>query len=1420
MADAKSYRPQTSVNWKSKDAIHTFKVWKKEVIRILNGPMAKSDDMVKVNHVFIWAGGDAEVLIEAKQAEDPTLEIKNAETLLDTLQSCLTHCTYFREAREDFYKLQQTPEEGTTSYYSRIVSLYKLAEFPDNSEFLITDRLIHGCANSKCKETLMSKGKGVTLKVCLDLLRQHESVKTTMQHMEKTTKVDAAYHVRSKDPTRQSQKNGSKHKQVSKHNKQQKPQKKCGWCAGEPHKKDQCPAKDVRCNFCSKKGHLERACIIKKRSLRQNCLEVISDDDDSTPIYDMDSIHIEDATREVMTTVTFHTTQACRIQGKLDTGAMATCMPYSMLEQMNVHANDLTPTKAKLRGITGTMMKTIGELNVKASCNNITKLVTVIITKSGSELILGVDFCRAFELVKIANCCEQRELTVDMNAVHITKEGDVDYTKLRKKWQKHLPLGKTSGDALTDLKSIFPETFDGSVGLFEGEVDLKISSDAKPIQLGPRAVPQSVEPKLKKELDKMEKEGIIRACPETTDWVHNLVIANKKNGDIRICLDPRNLNKYLIRSLHYTASWEDAQHSFTKGKYFSTLDAKSGYWTKKLSKESQLLTAFNTPFKKYCFVRLPFGLSISAEVFSESMDKAMAGVPGTFPCADDVKVQGSTAERHDINLLETVERAQKAGIKFNPAKCEVKKESIEYFGRIISAEGVKPCPKKVRDILNLQAPENKQELQSFMGTINFMAAFIPNLAKKTQLMRSLLKKQVVFCWSSDMQKEFEEIKAVISSAMSLTHFDPNKPAVIETDASLKGLGAVLIQENKPVKFLSKSLTQAESGYSNIERELLAVLFACERLHTYVYGREVTIHTDHKPLEAIFLKPISLAPARLQRMLIRLRMYTLNVKYVGAKSVLVADTLSRLVIPGKDKEIQGLDITIAQVLNIRPTHLEQLQKETKTDESLRELKDLINNGWPERVNELTESAKPFWCFRDEMAVLDGLVLKGNRVVVPPAMRQKTLARLHDGHQGVSATLQRARRTVYWPKMQEDISAMLLECTQCQQHGRKKPRLPEQQHSTTKPMELLGMDLMEHRGEHFLATIDYFSGYIMIDRISSETTDAVKKASNNNFRKFGLPEKIQTDNGPCFNSNRFQQFCDALDIQHLTSSPHYHESNGRVERSIQTLKQMLKKTKNEEEMTMALISYHDTPQDAGIPSPAELFFKRRINSRLGLMFNPTEMSDQEKIQLHAKRSSHLKPKVTSESLTVNDSVWFTDDGCNEWKPGVIESKDTHPDSYWLVNLENGRRIRRNKHDLKPRVPIDSSDNIMPTPMYQPTPDITPIVPPIPLTEIPQQPTAEEPEQVEETTPPIPLTEIPQQPTTKEPQQVEETTPTPTVNEPIKSPIAKRLRSSRHQKSATPSKPPTPENTTLTMPQQETKTRSGRISRNQKDPNFVYK
>ncbi len=1387
MASAQSYTPQTKVDWEADDSIFAFKTWRKEVERILSGPLNEGDDSIKVNTIFIWAGGNAEALVEARQAEDESAKVDTPKNLLNTLEACLTHKTYYREARDKFYLLKQIDGESTTRYYSRIMTLYKLAEFPENTDFLIVDRLVHGCTNKKCKKEMTAKGKEVKAKQCLEILREHESVKTTMRRIDDADHVNATY-ARARDPTKQSQRNGGARPRQAQ---QKQPLKstKCMWCGStQLHKKNECPARDSTCNFCRKQGHYEKVCRRKTKTLktkRQYAVAYTSDDSDGyeeQEFYDMDMVSSTKKIREVLAEVTFNPSKNT-LQGKVDTGAMTTCMPMSQLQSIGLEESSIKPSTACLKGITGTKMNTLGEITQKITCNKITRSHKIIITELGTELILGIDFCKKFNLVNIAECCIQRQVTVD--AVHMTDEKEVNYATLEKKWKEHLPLGKKSGNALQDLKNIFPDMFDGKVGLFEGEVDLKVTPEAKPVQLPPRAVPLSVLPQLKQQLDKMEAEGIIRPCPETTDWVHNLVLANKKSGELRICLDPKNLNKYLVRSVHYTASWEDAQHSFNKGKYFSTLDAKSGYWTKQLSKESQLLTAFNTPFKKYCFIRLPFGLSVSSEIFCEQMDKALTGIPGTFPCADDVKIQGSTELRHDVHLLETIDKAKQAGIKFNPDKCHIKSPKIEYFGRIISAKGVEPCPKKVKAIKKLEPPQNKQELQSFFGTVNFMSTFIPHLSKKTHLMRSLLKKDVHFIWTSDMQKEFNDIKQSIFEKVQLTHFDPSNEVIIETDGSMKGLGAVLIQEKNPVKFISKSLTPTESDYSNIERELLAVLFACEKLHTYVYGRAVTIHTDHKPLENIFLKPISLAPARLQRMLLRLRMYNLEVKYVGAKNVLIADTLSRLIKPGKDKEIPNLDISIAQILQIRPTHLQSLQDETKVDPTLKELKEFIISGWPESINDIPEYLRPYWCFRDELTMLDGLIMKGNRVIIPSTQRDETLKRLHDGHQGLTSTLQRARRTVYWPNLQHDISDMLSQCHNCQQHAKKKPRNPERQISASRPMELLGMDLMEMKNKSTLVSIDYHSGYILIDNVQSEATEDIVTATNNNFRKFGLAEKINSDNGPCFKSHKFATFCNKFNIQHSTSSPHYHESNGRVERAIQTIKQIMKKCKDETEVTMALIAYHDTPISSDLPSPAELFFKRRINTRLGIMLNESPLNEEEKRKLFEKRQSHLKQPREQLEYKPNDPIWFTDDNSSEWKPGMIESKDNHPNSYWLINSESQRRIRRNTHDIKPRVQQMRPDN---TSQHHTTTTAT--------HEIDRPPALK-------VTPPTPtVAEPPEQESSKDPQP-NETTPAP-INQdpPRKKKPAKTLPTVKAEQAKSP-----------------VKTRSGRISKSNRDANYKY-
>jgi len=498
--------------------------------------------------------------------------------------------------------MKQKDEENTTTFYSRIMEIYRLADFPVASQFLIVDKLIHGCSNTDCKRKLMGKGKDVTVKECLDLLRQYEAVNATMKHIS-TNQVNATY---SLDPSKRSQRNGSRQK--PKHKPQDNVKKPCPYCSGDAHRREDCPAKNAKCAFCKKNGHFEKACIFKKK-LSQNgsqnaIVETSESDDDYEQTFDIGHVYIKGVHgkgREVLAYVEFPGQSPSIIQGKVDTGAMMTCMPLSLMKNIGYKKEDLETSRIRLRGVTGTDMKTCGKLSIKVTCNHINDTVDIIVTELGSELILGLDFCKRFKLISIADSCIQRKITVEneIHAVHIIEESAVDYTSLKQKWDKHLPLGKKSGDPLQDLKSIFPEMFDGTVGLFEGEVDLKLTEDAKPVQLPPRAVALSYLPKLKQDLDKMEEQGIIRPCPEVTEWVHNLVLTVKSNGDLRICLDPKNLNKYLVRSVHYTASWEDVQHSFKNGNFFSTLDVKSGYWTKTLSRESQLLTASNTPFTKY-----------------------------------------------------------------------------------------------------------------------------------------------------------------------------------------------------------------------------------------------------------------------------------------------------------------------------------------------------------------------------------------------------------------------------------------------------------------------------------------------------------------------------------------------------------------------------------------------------------------------------------------------------------------------------------------------------------------------------------------------------------------------------------------------------------------------------------------------------
>ena len=385
-----------------------------------------------------------------------------------------------------------------------------------------------------------------------------------------------------------------------------------------------------------------------------------------------------------------------------------------------------------------------------------------------------------------------------------------------------------------------------------------------------------------------------------------------------------------------------------------------------------------------------------------------------------------------------------------------------------------------------------------------------------------------------------------------------------------------------------------------------------------------------------------------------------------------------------------------MVKVQATQLSSMQEETRRDPVLRRLRHLIMDGWPESMQDLDPDLHHYWPHRDELAVHDGIILKGSRIIVPSSMRQDQLEKLHDGHQGQSGTLRRARQTLYWPKIQDDIQDMIARCEDCQKNGKNKPRVPQRQIQASEPMEIIAGDVMDFHGQPVLVQVDYYSGYFMHDALSSQTSSSLITRCNDNYRRFGTPRRLITDNATAWKSEKFRAFCEKLGIHHDTSSPHYHQSNGRVERAIQTIRQIFEKCKNDIEVTNAVLSYLDTPIDNELPSPGQLFFNRRLNTRLTMyQYNPN-LDDDLKQKLSDKRAAHLKPrKSTAVTYHPDQAVWYTDDNSSDWKQGIIDEKDLHPDSYWLIT-ENNTRVRRNTHDIKPRVPVEKTEP--PRKMYQ--------------------------------------------------------------------------------------------------------------------------
>ena len=562
--------------------------------------------------------------------------------------------------------------------------------------------------------------------------------------------------------------------------------------------------------------------------------------------------------------------------------------------------------------------------------------------------------------------------------------------------------------------------------------------------------------------------------------------------------------------------------------------------------------------------------------------------------------------------------AHKYGVVFNPQKTHVKAPAINFFGCLYDANGVHPDPEKFEAVHALPTPTNVTEIQEFLGMVTYLSPFVRGLPTLTAPLQELLRKDADFTLNASYGAFFQWVKQAIVSDTTLRYFDLLLPVTIQVDASQVGLCAALLQNNKPIAFASKALTDAECRYANIEREMLAVVFGAERLHTYVYGWSFMIESDHKPLESISRKNLADMPAWLQHMMLCLQGYDLTIHYHPSKEMVIPDTLSQFSPwPGP---ILPLDIAIHHAC-ITPDHKEAFQQAFTSNPEMQALAKLIITGWPKNIKEVPHPLCPYWQHRETLTIKDGLVLQGEALVIPPAERERVLHQLHQFHEAIMKSQLLTHGSFFWPSIHKAIKEVVCQCETCTWFQSQKTAVPLTPTPTpSQPWQMYATDIFMVEGVDHLVVGDFYLKMIFVRCLPPSQSNANKVISlvKEMFSEHGIPEVLCSDNGPQYVSAQFADFCISWGITHKTSSLHYPQSNGFAEACIKSVKHALQWAKySGANPQLALLALWATPINTKLPSPAELLYQCWLRTSIPAKIHNNSLSA---IQVHEQINTH--------------------------------------------------------------------------------------------------------------------------------------------------------------------------------------------------------
>ncbi|XP_060084332.1 uncharacterized protein K02A2.6-like [Ylistrum balloti] len=971
---------------------------------MFTGPLKGKSEPEKCSYLMLWVGEKGRNIFSTWTIDqNEAKKLETYYTRFETYVKPRSNIIYNR------YKLQSRKQnEGETfeHFVTDLQVLVKDCEYADN-ENVVRDQIVFGIRNPKVREKLMSIGSTLTLALALDCVRNYEMSHTQARTINEASSGTAAYvNVIRKG-------NKSKHKRKEETRKEYAPKEKeilCSKC-GYPSAHKSCPASGQTCKKCGRKNHFARKCRTPKMDKLHNKVHTV-DQNEYTDVSDEETLFVgylevntltESGDQQWVETIEIG---GSKITVQLDTGAQCNVIPLDMMKSMENVDMNLKPS-TPMRSFSGHKIKPKGKVTLPCKHKDKMYRQDFQAVDQNVKPILGADACQAMGLVK---------------RIHSVVSGSTN----------HIP---------DDIQKQYGHVFKG-IGCMPGTYSIKVDPNVKPVIHPPRKIPIFLKERVKEELESMERQGIIVKQTEPTQWVNSMVTVTKPNGKIRICIDPSDLNQGIQREHYPMKTIDDIIAEIPNANVFSKLDARSGFWQLKLDAESTKLCTFNTPFGRYSFTRLQFGINSAPEVYQRAVSSMISDIEGCEAVVDDNLIWGESMAEHNEHFVKVLDRVQENNLKLSEDKCRFRQSSITYVGHVLSSEGVKPDEEKVRAVREMKRPMTKKELQTFLGFVQYMAKFIPNMSEISAPLRGLLKKEVEWCGEQTQEESFQKLKSMVTQAPVLKYYDPKKELTLTVDASSKGLGAAILQEGHPIAYASRAMTSAQQNYAQIEKETLAIAFGCSKFHQYIYGRRVHVESDDKPLQSIFRKPLMMAPPRLQRLLLTLQKYNLDVIFKPGKEMFIADTFSRAYLPDSaDDLVPDLSVNVVSAyLPLSPEKYIEFQKETANDHELPILQDVVLEGWPSDKREVPQEARPYWPFRDEISCVDGLLFKNHKVIVPKSLREKMLALAHKSHLGIVKCKSMARDTPYWPGMSVEIENMIQKCSVCAEASRKNPKEP--------------------------------------------------------------------------------------------------------------------------------------------------------------------------------------------------------------------------------------------------------------------------------------------------------------------------------------------------------------------------------------------